>query len=90
MNRIFEKIKQNGYAFDGKFPHSQMNGEGKYVLTDGGHWTDGFYVGVFNIAYILSGDEEFRTLAKAYDAFFALRIQNTEAVNKENNFRSFT
>ena len=86
MNRIFEKIKQNGYAFDGKFPHSQMNGEGKYVLTDGGHWTDGFYVGVFNIAYILSGDEEFRTLAKAYDDFFALRIQNTEAVNKENNF----
>lgn len=86
MNQIFEKIKRNGYAFGGKFPHSQMDGQGKYVLTDGGHWTDGFYVGVFNLAYLLSGDAEFRKLAKQYDDFFALRIQNTDEINAENNF----
>ena len=86
MKSIFEKIKRNGQEFNGRFPHSQMNGEGKYVLSNGGHWTDGFYVGVFNLAYILSGDEEFRTLAKQYDDFFALRIQNTDEINKANNF----
>ena len=34
----------------------------------------------------MSGDEEFRTLAKQYDDFFALRIQNTDEINKANNF----
>lgn len=86
MKEILEKIKANGHAFGGRFPHSQMDGAGKYVLTNGGHWTDGFYVGVFNIAYLLTGDEEFRQLAKSYDDFFALRIQNTDEVNKAHNF----
>ena len=86
MNRIFKKIKQNGYAFGGKFPNSQMSGDGKYVLSNGGGWTDGFYVGVLNLAYVLSGDEEFRTLAKSYDDFFALRIQNTDEINNTNGF----
>jgi unsaturated chondroitin disaccharide hydrolase len=86
VKRIFEKIKRNGRDFDGKFPHSQMDGKGKYILSNGGHWTDGFYVGVFNLAYVLSGDEAFRTLAKQYDDFFALRIQNTDEVNTANGF----
>lgn len=86
MNRLYEKIKRNAIAFGGRFPHSQMDSRGRYVLTDGGHWTDGFYVGVLNLAYMLSGDAQLRSLAKAYDDFFALRIQNTEQVNKANNF----
>ena len=86
MKKIFDKIKQNGHSFAGQFPQSDMRNSGNYRLGRGGNWTDGFYIGVFNLAYLLSGDEEFRQLAKNYDGFFDHRIQNTEVVNRENRF----
>lgn len=86
MKEILEKIKRNGFAFAGLFPCSRMDKEGNYLLNSGGQWTDGFYVGVFNLAYVLSGDEVFRTFAKRYDDFFALRIRNTDEINRANHF----
>ena len=86
MNRIFEKIKQNGKSFGGLLPQSEVRNDGTFRLDRGGNWTDGFYVGVFNLAYLLSGDPEFRQLAKGYDDFFALRIENTPQINEENAF----
>ena len=86
MKELFEKIKRNGNAFGGRLPYSRMNRKGEYALYDGGEWTDGYYVGVFNLAYVLSGDEEFRALAKQHDDLFALRVQNTDQVNRANGF----
>lgn len=86
MEAIYRKIKKNGYAFQGKFPQCRMKNSGEYYLSKGGGWTDGFYVGVLNLAYILTGDKEFRDLAKQYDPFFELRIQNTDDINRENGF----
>lgn len=86
MERILKKIKQNGIAFSGKLPCSRMRNNGTFVVNHGGGWTDGFYIGVFNLAYLLSGDEEFRTLAKSYDDFYRLRIENTDEINKTHGF----
>lgn len=86
MEKILKKIKQNGQSFGGLLPQSEMLYNGKFRLDKGGNWTDGFYIGVFNLAYLLSGDEEFRRLAKQYDEFFALRIQNDPKINAENEF----
>lgn len=86
MEAIFRKIKKNGKDFNGKIPVSRMTPQGKYVLGNGGGWTDGFYIGVLNLAYVLSGDIEFRQLAENYDAFLKLRIQNTDEVNAQNKF----
>lgn len=86
MKRIFDKIKENGRSFHGLLPQSEVRNDGTFRLDRGGNWTDGFYIGVFNLAYLLSGDPEFRELAKQYDDFFALRIANTEKINTENDF----
>lgn len=86
MEAIFRKIKKNAKSFNGKIPISSMTFKGKFVLGNGGGWTDGFYIGVLNLAYVLSGDIEFRELADNYDAFLKLRIQNTDEVNTQNKF----
>ena len=86
MERIFQKIKNNGHSFGGLLPQSEVRNDGTFRLDRGGNWTDGFYIGVFNLAYLLSGDPEFRQLAKSYDSFFELRIQNTPKINEENQF----
>lgn len=86
MNRILEKIKRNGIEFDGKLPISVMKNDGKFCLGTGGGWTDGFYIGVFNIAYALSGDKEFLDIAARYDDFLDRRIQNTEEINEKYGY----
>ena len=86
MEKVLEKIKKNGHSFQGLLPQCKMKSDGSFVLNHGGNWTDGFYIGVLNLAYLLSGDEEFRAMAKGYDDFFSLRIQNTQKINAENKF----
>ena len=51
---IFEKIRQNGRAFQGLLPQTKGQSDGKYGLNKGGNWTDGFYVGIFNLAYAIT------------------------------------
>lgn len=84
--RIFEKIRQNGEDFNGKVPQTKGQSNGKFALNDGGDWTDGFYIGVFNLAYTLTGDEEFHKIAEKYEAFLDTRIKNTPEVNEANGF----
>lgn len=86
MENILKKVKRNGIEFGGKLPISTMNKDGKFRLWTGGDWTDGFYIGVFNIAYALSGDTEFLELAGKYDDFFEKRILNTDEINEANGF----
>ena len=86
MEQIFAKIKRNGHQFGGLLPQSHMRNDGTFRLSKGGNWIDGFYIGVFNLAYLLSGDPEFRQLAKSYDDFFALRIKNDPDINTANKF----
>lgn len=86
MEKIFEKIKRNGIEFKGKIPKCMMSYDGKYKLGNGGEWTDGFYIGVFNLAYAMTGDSEFLDIAAGYDEFLKTRIQNTDEINKENGF----
>lgn len=84
--RIFEKIRHNGEDFNGKLPQTKGQSDGKFALNYGGDWTDGFYIGVFNLAYSLTGDEEFHKIAEKYEAFLDMRIKNTPEVNEANRF----
>lgn len=84
--KILRKIKTNGETFNGMFPQCQMTYDGKYVLTKGGNWTDGFYIGIFHLAYLLTNEEEFLHFAERYDKFLELRIQNTRQINEANDF----
>ncbi len=86
INAVLKKIKKNAISFDGKIPISRMTRNGKYTLSDGGTWTDGFYIGVLNLAYAISGDSEFRTLAERYNDFLKLRVQNTDEINEKYGF----
>lgn len=86
MNKILDKIKRNAISFDGKIPTCCMLADGKYRLDNGGGWTDGFYIGAINIAYALSGDEEFLELAAVYDEFLKKRIENTDEINETNGY----
>ncbi len=86
MEKVLQKIKQNGCSFGGRIPVSHMNADGTYALNNGGSWTDGFYIGVFHLAYLLSGDEEFREIADSYREFISLRVQNTDEVSGKYHF----
>ncbi|MBR3996165.1 MAG: glycoside hydrolase family 88 protein [Clostridia bacterium] len=86
MDEIIGKIKNNALSFKGKLPACNMASDGKFSLNNGGGWTDGFYIGVINLAYILSGDKQFLDLAAEYDEFFKKRIRNTDEVNEANGF----
>lgn len=86
MGAVFSKIKANAKAFQGKIPFSSMSVNGKYRLNNGGGWTDGFYIGVLNLAYALTEDEEFLTLAEQYRDFLKIRIQNDADINRKNGF----
>ncbi len=86
INAVLKKIKKNAISFDGKIPFSRMTRDGKYTLGNGGGWTDGFYIGVLNLAYAISGDTEFRTLAERYNDFLKLRVQNTDEINDKYGF----
>lgn len=86
MKSILEKIKRNGKEFGGKIPQSAVKNNGRFHLGTGGGWTDGFYIGVFNIAYALSGDTEFLDLAARYDDFLERRIENTDEINEANGY----
>ena len=86
MKKILEKIKRNGIEFNGLLPQSAVKNNGKFHLGTGGGWTDGFYIGVFNIAHALSGDTEFLELAARYDEFLERRIQNTDEINEKYGY----
>lgn len=86
MEAVLKKIENNGNSFNGHIPVSLMNHQGKYALGKGGGWTDGFYIGVFNLAYLLSGDMKFRRFAEQYDSFLKLRIKNDDETNRQNRF----
>ncbi len=86
MQNILDKVKRNGYSFEGKVPENHMMPDGKYRLGNGGSWTDGFYVGVFNMCYALSGDKDFLELAARYDEMLDRRIENTDEINEKYNY----
>lgn len=86
LNNIFKKIKKNGIEIQDKLPLAYMEKDGKCLLHNGGSWTDGFFIGIANLAYVLTNDEEFRRISEQYDCFLNLRIQNTNEINEEHGF----
>ncbi len=86
LDEIIKKLKNNAKEYGNKIPGCRMDSEGKYSLKNGGGWTDGFYIGVLNLAYLLSDDEEFREFASVYDDFLKRRIENTDEINEANGF----
>lgn len=86
IDEILKKVKNNAKEYGKKLPGCSMNSEGKYSLNNGGGWTDGFYIGVLNLAYLLSGDKEFLEYASAYNEFLEKRIENTDEINEANGY----
>ncbi len=86
IEKILKKVERNGKRFQGKVPHCHMNEDGKYGLCEGGSWTDGFYPGVLNLAYVLTGKKEFLDYSREYDKLWDLRIMNTKEINEKNNY----
>jgi len=86
IGEVIKKIKYNAICYKGMLPGCSMKSDGKYLLNNGGGWTDGFYIGLLNIAYILSGDEQFLDFAAEYDEFLEKRIKNTNEINEANGY----
>lgn len=86
MDALYEKILNSGHSFNGKLPKCLMSNSGEFALNDGGGWTDGFYIGIFNIAYLLTGNEEFKKIADSYRPFLERRIANTDEINEQYNY----
>ena len=86
LKKLLQKIDKNGQKYQGKVPTGDMNGAGEYKLTEGGTWVDGFYAGVYNIAYLLSGEEKFLDYSRAYEKLWDKRIINTGEVNERHGF----
>lgn len=84
LDRLLLKVKNNNRRFQGKLPKCCMNSEGQYELYDGGTWTDGFWVGVLYLAYLISNDDEFLNMAIQYDNMKAVDVLENGLPERED------
>jgi len=83
IEQMLVKIDNNGMRFNGKFPVNRMLSDGKYSLVDSGGWLDGFYVGIFNMAYAITKDRKFLKHSQKYDSFINARMQCDDEKDSE-------
>lgn len=74
INEILSKVKRNALRVGSKIPLCILDNEGKYVLGDGGGWTDAFWVGILYLAYNYTLDKDYLAFADAYQQFFRDRV----------------
>jgi len=76
IEQICNTTYKNGIRFNGKIPVSTTYADGKYHLTNGGGWTDSFYIGMLYLAYAYTQDSKYIDIADKYQPFFRLRADN--------------
>ena len=84
LEKILAKVKNNNKRFDGLLPRCNMNSKGQYDLNTGGGWTDGFWVGILYLSYLLSDDKEFLDMALQYDNMKAVDVLENGLPEREN------
>ena len=85
INKIFERTYKNGIRFEGKIPPNTTSADGKFLLSNGGGWTDSFYVGMLYLGYAYTNDKKFLAVADKYQDFFKLRAANNPDWCEKNN-----
>lgn len=75
LDRIIEKINQNIELFGDRFPSSATK-ELRYELQDGNFdWTEGFWSGMLWLAYEVTRDVKYRSLAERHIDSFLDRLE---------------
>lgn len=72
---ILEKTKKNAQNFGEKAPVSIVNG--KYTFASNSDWRQGFWGGILNYCYILSGKKEYLEYADTQNRILRDRLYNT-------------
>ncbi len=84
LNKIFDRTAAAAERFNGKIPPSTTDFNGKYILSDGGGWTDSFFVGMLYLGFAYTGSEKFIALADKYQPFYERRAENDPAWCEKN------
>lgn len=83
---ILEKTKKNLYNFEGKTPVS-TDENGKFRFASPGDWRLGFWGGILNYCYLLSGDKEFLDEAQKQNEILRKRLyDNPETLDHDTGF----
>ncbi|MEM6160977.1 glycoside hydrolase family 88 protein [Erwinia sp. P6884] len=77
---VLEKISRNVADFGERFPAETCNG-GYYPLTENVEWTTSFWTGQLWLAWEMSGDERFRSMAENHVRSFGMRIAGRHDTN---------
>ena len=86
LHKIMDRIYKNGLCFESKIPTCKMDANGKYILSNGGEWTDSFWVGLYYLAYAYTKDKKYLDIADKYQPFFKERAENDPYVCKEKGY----
>lgn len=86
LDIFIHKALINSRNFDSRIPSHQIDEDWKYKFIKGGGWTDSFWVGILNMAYLVTHNDEFLTDAEKYQNFFRLRVENSEEINTKQKF----
>lgn len=78
--RVLELISRNLTDFGERFPAETCVG-GYYPLTDNVEWTTSFWTGQLWLAWEMSGDEKYRSMAETNVRSFGLRIAGRHDTN---------
>lgn len=84
LDKICSRVDANAKRFDGRIPGDSTDADGKYLLNVGGGWTDSFFVGMLNLAFAYTEDDEYMTYCKGYSSYFSKRAENDEQWCEEN------
>lgn len=76
LDKICERIYMTGVRLNGEIPRVSADINGKWTLTEGGGWTDSFFVGEVYLAYAYTKDRKFLDIADKYQDYFIKRAEN--------------
>ncbi|MCU6204665.1 glycoside hydrolase family 88 protein, partial [Enterobacter cloacae] len=79
-SHVLELISRHLTAFGEQFPAETCR-NGYYPLTDNVEWTTSFWTGQLWLAWEMSGEEKFRSMAEKHVRSFGLRIAGRSDTN---------
>lgn len=85
LSRICERVYSNAERFNGGIPSDTTDIDGKFAIKSGGSWTDSFFIGILNLAYLYTKNDDYMKFESGYNDFFRKRAENDPKWCEENN-----
>lgn len=85
INKIFDRVLTDAKKFNGKLPPSTTDNNGRFFLSNGGGWTDSFFVGMLYLGFAYTGNKKFIEMADKYQPFYEHRAENDPDWCEKNN-----